>query len=294
MGYIRLCTCCKKELPETIEYFHRRGPDKFASKCKICRNAQGKEFREKSDYGREYYQKNREILLEDMRQKYKTKHPMPELPEGFKRCCKCNEIKPATEEYFNRLKKAKDGFRFECKECKKKEYESYKNIALENNKRRYTLKKDAILLNCKKYRESHKEQIRNFLKEYYKDNMKKIKESAKRSMYRRIEEDSGYKILVRYRTRLYKALKGISKSKCTKDLIGCSIEELKVYLENQFKNGMSWDNYGEWHVDHIKPCITFDFTKEEEQKKCFNYTNLQPLWACDNLKKSARFNEATG
>ena len=69
-------------------------------------------------------------------------------------------------------------------------------------------------------------------------------------------------------------------------LIGCSIEELKQHLEKQFTLGMNWKNYGYgWHVDHIKPCAFFDFSKEEEQKKCFNYTNLQPLWATENFKK---------
>lgn len=68
-------------------------------------------------------------------------------------------------------------------------------------------------------------------------------------------------------------------------MIGCSIEELKQYLEKQFKEGMTWDNYGEWHIDHIIPCAAFDLTKEEEQLKCFNYTNLQPLWAEENEKK---------
>lgn len=68
-------------------------------------------------------------------------------------------------------------------------------------------------------------------------------------------------------------------------LIGCSIEQLKQHLEKQFKLGMSWFNYGKWHVDHIKPCASFDLTDIEQQKQCFNYTNLQPLWAEENLVK---------
>jgi len=70
-------------------------------------------------------------------------------------------------------------------------------------------------------------------------------------------------------------------------LVGCSIDQLKQHIEKQFKKGMSWDNWGiyGWHIDHIKPCASFDLTKESEQKKCFHYTNLQPLWAKENLKK---------
>ena len=67
--------------------------------------------------------------------------------------------------------------------------------------------------------------------------------------------------------------------------MGCSIEFLKEYLEKQFKSGMNWDNYGEWHVDHIIPCVSFDLSDPEQQKKCFYYTNLQPLWAIENLEK---------
>ena len=84
---------------------------------------------------------------------------------------------------------------------------------------------------------------------------------------------------------------GTSKSAATLELLGCSVEELKKHLENQFIKGMTWNNYGlhGWHIDHIKPCASFDLTKEEEQRKCFHYTNLQPLWAKDNLSKSNKY-----
>lgn len=57
-------------------------------------------------------------------------------------------------------------------------------------------------------------------------------------------------------------------------------------LEQQFTEGMTWENYGEWHVDHIRPCVSFDLSIPEQQQECFHYTNLQPLWAKDNLQKS--------
>ena len=89
------------------------------------------------------------------------------------------------------------------------------------------------------------------------------------------------------RCRLRGALAGTSKSAATLELLGCSVEELKKHLENQFVKGMTWNNYGlhGWHIDHIIPCASFDLTKEEEQRKCFHYTNLQPLWAKDNYAK---------
>ena len=71
-------------------------------------------------------------------------------------------------------------------------------------------------------------------------------------------------------------------------LVGCSIDQLKQHLEFQFKPGMTWNNYGKWHVDHKKPCASFDLSKPSEQRKCFNWKNLQPLWAEENLSKGAR------
>jgi hypothetical protein len=69
--------------------------------------------------------------------------------------------------------------------------------------------------------------------------------------------------------------------------LGCTIDELWNHLEKQFKPGMTKQNYGEWHVDHVLPCVSFDLSKEENQKKCFHYTNLQPLWAEENFKKKS-------
>ena len=72
-------------------------------------------------------------------------------------------------------------------------------------------------------------------------------------------------------------------------LIDCTIEALKHWLSYQFAPGMTWDNYGEWHIDHVRPCASFDLTDPEQQKQCFHWTNLQPLWAEDNLKKSHKW-----
>ena len=93
-----------------------------------------------------------------------------------------------------------------------------------------------------------------------------------------------------YRLRLLSALKhgNAGKSNPTIKLLGCSVNELKQYLERQFQPGMTWDNHtiNGWHIDHIQPCSVFDFTDPEQQRICFNYNNLQPLWAKDNLSKS--------
>ena len=71
------------------------------------------------------------------------------------------------------------------------------------------------------------------------------------------------------------------------ELLGVSMNEVRAYLELQFKSGMTWENYGYkgWHIDHIIPCASFDLTDPEQQRRCFHYTNLQPLWWHENLAK---------
>jgi hypothetical protein len=122
----------------------------------------------------------------------------------------------------------------------------------------------------------------------------KNKQSTKSEQYKkrkriynqnRRKNDLEFRLMWNLRSRLIHAIKNNSKAQKTIDLIGCSIDELKAYLSNMFVDGMSWENYGQWHIDHIKPCASFDLTKEEEQKICFHYTNLQPLWAKDNILK---------
>ena len=87
----------------------------------------------------------------------------------------------------------------------------------------------------------------------------------------------------------------INKKYYDEKLLGCTVEECKSYLESKFKQGMTWDNYGyrTWHVDHIIPYSAFNFTDEEQVKRCFHYTNLQPLWAEENYKKRDKI-EGTG
>ena len=94
------------------------------------------------------------------------------------------------------------------------------------------------------------------------------------------------------RKRLERIL-GYKKNETALQLIGCTISELKQYLEKQFKDNMSWDNYGlkGWHIDHKIPVSAFNFLDEQQRKKCFHYTNLQPLWWYENLQKSDKIQE---
>lgn len=120
----------------------------------------------------------------------------------------------------------------------------------------------------------------------YSCNREKILFYAKK----RYATDLAYRLKIILRTRLTGALRGVgSKSARTLQLLGCTIPELRKYLETQFRPGMTWENYGPvWHVDHKRPCASFNLIDPAQQQECFNFKNLQPLFAEENLKKGDR------
>ena len=109
-----------------------------------------------------------------------------------------------------------------------------------------------------------------------------------------IEADPSRKAMQRIRSLIKNqiAANGGRKAAKTEELLGCTVAEARAHLEAQFLPGMTWDNHGEWHIDHIRPCASFDFSDPQQQKECSHYTNLQPLWAKDNLSKSDKWEAA--
>lgn len=183
-----------------------------------------------------------------------------------------------------------------CKGCNKTFSQNWINqkycsakCRTKNNYKKNRLK---ILQRCQAYTKLNKESKKLYDKLYYLKNKNKIKERNKKynknhkQFFRnKYVNNLNFRLLKLLRGRMWKALKRNSKSLETKELLGCSVEFLQVYLAFKFKSGMSWANYGKWHIDHKIPCSKFDLTKESEQRKCFNFNNLQPLWAKDNLEK---------
>ena len=128
-------------------------------------------------------------------------------------------------------------------------------------------------------------------RERYKMHKKHIIEINKKCAKKRYHTNPSFRLGCLLRTRVWRVLKEQSATKYEKfnDYIGCSTKELKEYIEAKFQPNMTWDNYGEWHIDHIKPCSSFNLADPNEQKLCFHYTNLQPLWAEDNLIKADKY-----
>lgn len=192
---------------------------------------------------------------------------------------------------FYKSKQTKDGLYGFCKECSKrykqnkeyfKEYYHSKGHKSFVKYRKSNKRKEAE----RKYNKSEKGKICR------KKSYRKYIESGKLSKRNkeRYDSDINFRIKRLLRIRVSLALKNSQKSGHTLNLLGCSVEELKTHLEMQFEPGMTWENLGKgegkWQIDHVIPCSYFDLTKEENQRICFNYRNLQPLWAKDNLEKS--------
>lgn len=112
------------------------------------------------------------------------------------------------------------------------------------------------------------------------------------SMRARRKADPSLRVRNAVSARMWAALKGRSDGKLSSRL-GYSLQDLMQRLESKFADGMSWDNYGRWHVDHIKPCAKFDLTDPVQFSECWALSNLQPLWAEDNIKKGAKYASAS-
>ena len=183
-------------------------------------------------------------------------------------CTKCKQEFPATKDNFHAEKNGNLGLRADCKKCRNKVSKKWRENNNEYNKSRLA-----------KWRRNNPD--------YGKTWESKNKKERKEQRRERFKKNPALKIVANLRTRLYHVIIG-RKSAPTMKLIGCDIQSLRNHLESLFEEGMNWDNYGDWHIDHIKPCAAFDLSQPDQQKKCFHYSNLQPLWAEDNLRKASR------
>ena len=194
----------------------------------------------------------------------------------------------------------------------KEYYEKNKKEISEKRKRIYQEDEEYrnnILKYSKQYRKDHLEEKKEYLKEYkknklkndpsffekyngrYKELQQKYRKDHKQDILdkvnRKNKDDIKFRITNNLRSRLRKVIS--HKYGRTMELVCCSIPDLMKHLENQFTEGMTWENYGKWHIDHIRPCASFNLLNEEEQRQCFHYSNLQPLWAEDNLRKKDKW-----
>lgn len=191
-----------------------------------------------------------------------------------KYCVKCNKTKSIDNFHFN--KNTNDGFHCYCKWCRKilsKEYHSI-NKERENKKSKeyHWANRDVILSKRKSYFQKNKKQFaKKQLERLYNNPKARIRNNVSSIIWQ----------------RLNRRLIG-KNNKSTLDILPYTIEQLMQRLESKFTKGMTWRNYGKWHIDHIIPDCRFDYTSVEDDKfkECWKLSNLQPLWAGDNLSKN--------
>lgn len=201
------------------------------------------------------------------------------------------------------------------KEHKRRYYLRHRDKVLARNKSYAERNKEKMRERCRQYYLRNKERILARVTAYEKENTNscnlrktewakanraKVKTARakwfqKNPKYRlkwalsRLHSDATYRLTAALRGRLYSILKRKRRSKSALVLLGCSLEDFWIYLESKFESGMTRENYGKvWHVDHIIPCALFDMSKHDHQKRCFHFSNMQPLFASCNLKKGSR------
>ncbi len=247
----------------------------------------------KKEYLRQYCQKNKKRLRQ-LHQKYYFSH-LKEAKEYSKKYRKRNKDKLTNY--------AKIYYRKNKQKLKIKSYlyrKLYKTQKAQYDKiyRRKNIEK--IVKYHYKYYRTHKQNKQQYDKEYRMKNRNRINKSHrkdyKKNRQQRLKRLKEYrnilhnKLANNLRARVRLALKGSYKNLSTLSLLGCSVNKFEIHLEKQFKPGMVWKNYGKrWEIDHIRPCCSFDLSKEIEQKKCFHYTNLRPLTTKENRSKGGTY-----
>ena len=196
----------------------------------------------------------------------------------MKICSKCKIEKDETD--FCKDKNTKDKLNVRCRSCVKEYYKENKN-EIKEQQSKYRENNEMRLEQQREYYQLNKEKINEKRKEYRKNNREKINERNRN--LRKTNEN--FRLSCVLRGRLGKALKSKTKSAPTMELLGCSINFLMEYLEGTKVEGK---DYSDSHIDHIRPCASFDLTDPEQQRECFHYTNLQYLPAQENMSKGVR------
>jgi hypothetical protein len=200
----------------------------------------------------------------------------------MKHCPRCDIWKALLE--YNKQSSSWDKLARMCRKC----YCEYKT-----NKRKTDEKyKQSDILYKQKYEQSgRRKEVSKIRYETKKYEIIKKCVAYNKNKY---NTDPYFKAVSSMRTRISKLLKQKNADKYNTfyTYLGCNKEEFISYFQAKFKDGMTWNNHGEWHIDHIKPCASFNLLDNQEQKKCFHYTNLQPLWSSENLSKGCRYTDA--
>lgn len=227
----------------------------------------------------------------------------------MKTCTKCKGVYPATIEYFCKDSTKIDSLHSHCKCCSKKSKAEY-HAKISPELKRKRAEARSLYFSSEEYRAKHEEskiKDRDRKNRWSKNNRDKVNAAAriynatKRTVSKEKSKEYKQREYVKlmscpykkaihcYRVRINDVLNG-RKSFKTGDVILFSREQFISHIESLFRDGMNWDNHGEWHIDHIKPVASFDLTIKEQVVKCWSLSNLQPLWRQENLMKGTKSN----
>lgn len=288
------CLYCKKDL--TIDNFSKckKSKDGLKSRCKNClKDQEKKRLKNNTEYN-----KNIDPYLDINKTKI---------------CINCKLKQNITN--FSILKSSKDGLRSICNKCmfiKNKEYRN-KNIDKNKNINHYENPLKTKICNYCKLEKSivnfciskrNPDGLNNKCKEC-KNKIDRINESKplcrknkNEYLKNRLRNNIKYRLSNNISGYIRNSLIRGKEGRHWEELVGYTVEELKIHLEKQFKEGMNWENYGlkGWHIDHIKPISSFNINSVEDEdfKKCWALNNLQPLWALENIRKSDKISEIYG
>ncbi len=217
------------------------------------------------------------------------------LPIPVKICPKCKRELPFNSKYFGSRKDRNMGLHYQCKDCLKKYKKQYKkdnkDKIKEKNKKYREKNKEKIKIKNKEYNQKNKIKINEYQKQWRKENREKWNVIRNKCERKRRKTDPQFRLRCIFSSAISTALKERKTSKkgySWEKILGYTTQDLMEHLESQFTEGMNWENYGKWHVDHIKPQSSFSFSSYEDNEfqECWALSNLQPLWSQDNLIKS--------
>jgi hypothetical protein len=259
------CANCNKIKP--IKEFHkdRTSKDGYCSICRTCRYIKDREYLKKyPNYSREYYEKNIEKIKEYQYQ-YRLKNKKPLKPKICPVCGK--EFIPESNNQKYCTSKGKGA-------CARKAQYQRKD-------------KDKHRKEINKWKKNNPEKVREARRQDKIKNRDRILRARRKNEKKRMENDLKFRLKQKMKASIHLCLKNGKGGKPTEEVLGYTIKELIKHLENQFEPGMSWNNYGKWHIDHIIPINFFEFNshKDIEFKICWHIENLRPLWGHENVAK---------
>lgn len=160
------------------------------------------------------------------------------------------------------------------------------------DKRYYEKNKEEIKEYYKDWAEENRLKLRDYHSKWREENRETVNENTRLWYLNKRRTDAGFRLKSNTRTAVYTCLKeaNVAKYRSTFETLGYTLEDLMKHLESKFKEGMTWENYGEWHVDHIIPMSKFNFTSTDDREfsLCWDLVNLQPLWGIENWVKGSR------